>query len=134
MKFLLAVGFLLGVSAALAQSQFSLQRSQSTAAAPSELLGTWGTAAQCGELAAGGSDNPGLMPYQISADWIRQGFLYCSMSWRGETRIDGEPRYFADASCGEDDLRDYRLTLELRDNRLKIRWSDDFTTAALEAC
>ena len=134
MRFLLAICFLLGASAALAQAQFSLQRPRSVAPAPPALLGTWGSAAQCATLATGGSDNPGLMPYRINADWISQGFLYCSMAWRGENRVDGETRYFADASCGEDDLRDYRLTLELRDRRLRIRWSDDFTTAALEAC
>ena len=134
MKFLLAMAFGFGVSAAQAQSQFSMQRPQSAVPAPAALLGAWGSAAQCAKLAAGGSDNPGLMPYQISADWIRQGFLYCSLSWRGQTRVEGENRYFADASCGEDDLRDYRLTLELRDRRLHIRWSEDFTTRALEAC
>ena len=134
MKFFLAVVLVVSASAALAQPQFSPQRSQSAVAAPAILLGTWGTEAQCGELAAGGSDNPARMPYEINADWIRQGFLFCSLAWRGETRIDGKSRYFADASCGEDDLRDYRVTLELRDRRLRIRWSADFTTAALEAC
>ena len=134
MRFSLAICCFLGASAALAQPQLSLQRPPPGTLVPSALLGSWGNAAQCARLAAGGSDNPGLMPYQISADWLRQGFLYCYLAWRGQTRVDGETRYFADASCGEDDLRDYRLTLELRDRRLQIRWSEDFTTAALEAC
>lgn len=134
MRFLLVAVLFSSVSLALAQPQFSLPRSGPALPAPAALLGTWGSEAQCDAFAADGSDNPALMPYEISADWIRQGFLYCALSWQGETRIDGEPRYFADASCGEDDLRDYRLTLELRDRRLRIRWSDDFTTTALEAC
>ena len=135
MKFPLLALLLLTLPApAAAQSQFSLRPNQPVGAAPASLIGTWGTASQCAELAAGGSDNPALMPYQISSEWIRQGFLYCILAWRGEAQIDGETRYFADAQCGEDDLRDYRISLELRQRRLQIRWSDDFSTTALQAC
>ena len=135
MNFVLVILLSFAVSAAaLAQSQFSLQPKPVAIAAPAALTGTWGTDRQCATFAAGGSDNPALMPYQISSDWVKQGFLYCFLSWRGETRVGGQPLYYAEARCGEDDLRDYRLSFELRDKRLRIYWSEDFTTAALEAC
>ncbi len=72
------------------------------------------------------------MSNQQSLD--QAGLLYRYLAWRGQENVDNEIRYYADAECGEDDLRDYRLKLALRDPLLEIRWSEDFSTAALRTC
>lgn len=135
MRFLTLVAiWLAACGTTLAQAQISLQPAPASSAAPPALIGSWGTAAQCARQTAGKTDNPGRLPYQISHDWIRQGFLYCQMTWRGQQPSGDATRYYAHAQCGEDDLRDYRITLLLRQRRLEIRWSPDFSTAALEPC
>ena len=40
----------------------------------------------------------------------------------------------ADAQCNEDTIRDYRRVLELQAKKLRIHWSKDFSTAALQSC
>jgi len=117
-----------------AQAQYSLQPRAQGIQVPQSLLGTWGTAEQCHAHNAGEIDNPRFNPYLIGSEWIRQGNVYCYLSWH-EKRHDGDGlQAHALAQCGEDNLREYRLTLRLQQERLRIRWSDDFTTRALEAC
>jgi len=118
----------------LAQAQFSLQPRLSGNKAPSALLGIWGTARQCAAHKSGKTDDPLLFPYIITHDWIKQGFIYCFLAWYEPTRSVGNNQAFAFAQCGEDQLRDYQLELNLREGKLSIRWSDDFTTRELEAC
>ena len=119
---------------AAAQGQYSLQPDLSRNVLPDDLLGIWGTASQCAAHKSGDHDNPALLPYQISHDWIRQGFLYCYLSLY-EHKYDGNSiEAFALAQCGEDNLRDYRLNLKLLNGKLRISWSQDFTTQALMTC
>ena len=120
-------------TALLAQSQFSLQSPMKSAIAPARLLGVWGTAPQCAAYRSG-NEQPGLLPYHIDADWLRQGKVYCYLGWRGHQEKDGSIEAFALAQCGEDDLREYLLLLQLGAGSLRIRWSEDYTTAKLSAC
>lgn len=117
-----------------AQSQFSLQPKAGSQQVPESMLGIWGTAEQCAAHAAGAGDNPALLPYHMTGDWIRQGHIYCYLSWRGQDNNGARLRAYAVAQCGEDDLREYRLTLRLQQDSLRIRWSDDFVTRELMAC
>ena len=75
-----------------------------------------------------------LFPYVITRDWIQQGMLYCYMSWREQYSDAKATQADAFAQCGEDGIRDYRILLTLRDGKLRIRWSEDFTTGELQAC
>ena len=117
-----------------AQAQFSFGARGSPAEAPASLLGTWGTAIQYDAHRAGDTSSPSLLPYEITQQWIRQGFIYCYLSWVGQELHDDTVSAHAWAQCGEDNLRDYRLRLQRKAGYLQIRWSDDFITASLEAC
>ncbi len=117
-----------------AQTQFSLQSPEKGQKAPAQLLGVWGTAEQCSAFRLGKADNPSQFPYRISAEWVGQGNIYCYLSWQEAEQADDDFRVSARAQCGEDNLREYQLTLSLQQEKLRIRWSDDFTTRALEAC
>ncbi len=117
-----------------AQSQYSLQPQANGIEAPQSLRGTWGSAEQCAAHRNDKNDNPRLNPYLIDNEWIRQGNIYCYLSWHDEQRDSNGLLAHALAQCGEDSLREYRLLLHLKQDKLRIRWSDDFTTRALEAC
>ena len=88
----------------LAQAQYSLQPRLNQINAPDALLGIWGTASQCAAHKTGKEDDPRLFPYVIARDWIKQG------------------------------LRDYQVELRLHNGKLRIQWSEDFTTRELGAC
>ena len=134
MKARLILPLLLGLGSAQAQTQFSTVPPATAPDGPAELFGVWGSESQCRAYGDGDETNPALLPYAIDGQWIRQGFIYCYLSWRGRESKNGITRAWADARCGEDDLRDYRLQLELRERRLSIRWSEDFIVSQLQSC
>lgn len=118
---------------AFAQSGYRLQP-DSGVAGPEALFGTWGSPAQCEAHRSGEIDNPALYPTQISGEWIRQGMIYCYLQWRDQSPGLSGLQAIADAQCGEDTLREYRLVLELQHETLRIHWSSDFSTAGLQRC
>lgn len=131
---LFLAAILLGADAA-AQGQFSLQQGAPAAsAAPPAVLGVWGTPAQCKAHLAGEFEHPGLYPYVISGEWIQQGLVACYLWWQGFDDRAQNLRARAFAQCGEDGLREYRIFLSLQTDGLRIRWSEDFTTGALQPC
>ena len=101
---------------------------------PPELEGAWGTAEQCAVLRAGADEHPGKATYRIDADWIIQGLVHCQVRWLGSEQTGNGKRYSAMAQCGEDDLRDYRLSMLLNADGLSIRWSFDYVTPVLQRC
>ncbi len=117
-----------------AQAQFSLGARSSPNDAPDSLLGTWGTGTQCDAHRAGDISSPSLLPYEITREWIQQGFIYCYLSWIGYERAGDSVTAHAWAQCGEDNLRDYRLRLQRETDQLQIRWSEDFSTPQLQNC
>lgn len=135
MKFVLAILLMILLPMqVLAQAQFSLQPRLSGNKAPAALLGIWGTARQCSAYKSGNANDPGLFPYIITRDWIRQGFIYCYVAWYEQTSDAHGEKAFAYAQCGEDQLRDFQIRLSLQNGKLSMRWSEDFTTQELEAC
>ena len=65
-------------------------------------FGTWGTAKQCAREPIKSGGTVLSEPYEINPRWLRQGRLWCNLSWGSvEVRKDG---YFAGthAQCGED--------------------------------
>ncbi len=101
---------------------------------PVALFGTWGTAAQCAAHKTGNNTDMRLFPYVVSNDWIQQGMVYCYLVWREQFSDAAGTQAHALAQCGEDGLRDYQVFVDLREGRLRIRWSEDFTTRELQAC
>lgn len=99
---------------------------------PAVLMGTWADPGRC--PAREPASEPGASAVEIGPQWVRQGFMHCLARWhvhRGDAR---ESHTWAHLQCGEDLPRDYRVSFLLRDGRLRIRWSEDFTTAALVRC
>ena len=60
--------------------------------------------------------------------------MYCYLRWRNHDEVSGSLQAMADAQCGEDTIRDFRLVLELQNEKLKIHWSQDFSTTELLSC
>ena len=96
--------------------------------------GTWGTAKQC----AGEPLKPGgtvlAEPFSITPEWLKQGRLWCRLSWLPiEPRGDG---FFtvAQAQCGEDSVRDYSLRFELSSGKLTLRWGFLLSNGPLAPC
>lgn len=134
MKFAFAIAVLLISASVSAQTQYLVQPPVNGQKAPPQLVGVWGSSEQCVAYQRGKTDSPRLFPYHISDDWIEQGGIYCYLSWREAELADNGLLAFAFARCGEDNLLEYRLQLRLQQGRLRIRWSEDYTTRALEAC
>ena len=120
--------------AILSQPSLSASGSSAGSAFPAELAGAWGSVQQCEHLLTGEPEHPGKATYRISADWIRQGLVHCQVNWLGEQTVPDGKRFHAMAQCGEDDLRDYRLLMQLSEEGLSIRWSLDYSTAVLQRC
>ncbi len=117
-----------------AQSQFTLDpQNPAGIDPPAALLATWGSAEQC---AAPGTDSVALhrYPFEVGREWLRQGPIYCYLTWLSSQPLQGGSETQVFAQCGEDTLREYRVFFLLRDQRLRIRWSADFTTPELERC
>lgn len=120
---------------AQAQAQYSLQPEIARGIAlPDAYIGTWGSAAQCADTQATHDGDAGRSAYEISVEWIRQGKVYCHMTWYTIEMTARGGEVHALAQCGEDGLREYRVVLRLAQARLWIDWSPDFTTPALRAC
>jgi len=96
--------------------------------------GTWGTAQQCSRAPIKPGGTVLAEPFEISSDWLRQGRLWCRLSWFSiEPREDG---FFtgARAQCGEDSLRDYILGMELSGDDLTLRWDFPLSNGPLARC
>ena len=108
--------------------------SRTTAPGQAALLDTWGTQAQCDAHAAGITGDLRRIPHVLSEQWLQQGFLYCWIIWLGQGQSDTGTWTRAHLQCREDSLRAYDSVFHLSGDRLRIRWSDDFTTPALMRC
>ncbi|MEM7506965.1 MAG: hypothetical protein AAF415_09460 [Pseudomonadota bacterium] len=96
--------------------------------------GTWGTPEQC----TGTPIKPGgtvrAEPFEINPEWLRHGEVWCRLSWFPvEPREDG---FFtgAQAQCGEDAVRGYRLGMELSGDELLLRWGFLLSNGPLQRC
>ena len=117
-----------------AQSQFNLDPERPAGIAPPKaLLATWGSREQC---AAASTNSTALhrYPFEIGREWLRQGPIYCYLTWRSHQPLANGSETQAFAQCGEDMLREYRVFFLLHESRLRIRWSEDFATPGLERC
>lgn len=102
--------------------------------APDVLIASWGTSAQCQAHKQNITHDMTLFPVVISDQWLQQGFMYCLVRWLNQQNDEQELRARAYLQCGEDNLRDYQVFFKLKDDKLRIRWSEDFTTDNLQRC
>lgn len=96
--------------------------------------GTWGTAQQCARAPIKPGGTVLAEPFEIDAEWLKQGTLWCRLSWVPlQPREDGAFTG-AQAQCGEDSLRGYFLRMELVGEALTLRWGLLTQTGPLERC
>lgn len=96
--------------------------------------GTWGTAKQCSRAPVKPGGTVLAAPFEISPEWLRQGQIWCRLSWfpiepRGDGFFSG-----ARAQCGEDTVRDYMLGVELSGGELTLRWDFPLSSGPLARC
>lgn len=96
--------------------------------------GTWGTDNQCARALIKPGGTVTAEPFEISADWLRQGRLWCRLNWFSvETRENGLYSG-AHAQCGEDSVRDYSLRIGLSGEDLTLRWNLLLKNGPLKLC
>ena len=96
--------------------------------------GKWGTAQQCARAPIKPGGTVLSEPFEISARWLRQGQLWCSLNWGPlEAREEG---LFTGAhmQCGEDNVRSYFLGMELSNDKLRLRWDFPISKGPLARC
>lgn len=96
--------------------------------------GVWGTAKQCSRTPVKSGGTVLAEPFEISANWLRQGRLWCRLNWFPmQPREDG---LFtgAHAQCGEDSIRGYSLGMELSGDSLALRWDLLLLNGPLARC
>lgn len=96
--------------------------------------GTWGTDKQCARepVKAGGSVL--AEPFEIDAEWLKQGQLWCRLDWFPVQLRDGERFSGAFAQCGEDAVRGHVLGMELAGEQLSLRWNVFLKNGPLHRC
>ncbi len=94
-------------------------------------LGTWGTPHQCAgdPIIQGGTKR--AAPFEITADWIRNGETWCALRW---FRVQGGDFVSTRARCGEDSAITYRLDMVLNTDRLTLIWDEALVNGPLFRC
>lgn len=84
--------------------------------------GIWGDAKQCARepIIDGGSVR--AAPFEIEEQWLRQGRIWCRITWLPVERRDGGAFTAAQAHCGEDSVQGYLIGMALQDETLTLRW------------
>ena len=97
-------------------------------------FGSWGTPQQCAREPIKPGGTVLASPIEIDIDWLRQGQIWCRLTWfpvepRGDGQFTG-----ARAQCGEDSVQDYILGMTLADDALTVRWSFLVSNGPLGRC
>jgi len=105
-----------------------------TLALANPLEGRWGTPAQCAgqPLIEGGTRL--AAPIEVGAEWLKQGEVWCRLTW-----FDPQPRanglyQAARAQCGEDTVQGYNLGFVLAGEALTLLWDEALVNGPLWRC
>lgn len=102
---------------------------------PAVLYGQWGDKKQCERSLILPNGTRYASPIEIQPQWIGHGEIWCRLKWVSAGSSERAGSFaFALALCGEDDVRDYRLKFELRDNLLTLHWNEHVTNGPLQRC
>ncbi|WP_421702624.1 hypothetical protein [Aliiroseovarius sp.] len=98
------------------------------------LEGRWGTAAQCAGLPIVAGGTRLAAPVEVGAEWLKQGEVWCRLTWfAAQPRADGLFRA-ARAQCGEDSVRGYNLGFALEGETLTLLWDEALVNGPLSRC
>ena len=96
--------------------------------------GSWGTEQQCSRTPIKPGGTVLAEPFQIGPEGLRQGQIWCRLSWFPiELREDGVFTG-AFAQCGEDAVREYLLRMTLSEDALTVRWGLQRSNGPLTRC
>lgn len=96
--------------------------------------GTWGTEKQCARAPIKPGGTVLEEPFEIGAEWLRQGSFWCRLNWFPIEPRGDDVFTAAHAQCGEDSTRDYVLGMELAGGKLKLRWEFPLSNGPLGRC
>ena len=98
------------------------------------LYDTWGTSDQCAGRLLLPKGTKRAAPFEIRPGWLRQGELWCKLTWfPAQTRENG--LYVSTrATCGEDSARGYRLDFLLADGEMMLIWDEALANGPLARC
>ncbi|MEL6767156.1 MAG: hypothetical protein AAFP17_08250 [Pseudomonadota bacterium] len=96
--------------------------------------GSWGTAKQCTRAPIKPGGTVLAAPVEIGPEWLRQGGIWCRLTWYPLERRDDGLFTAAQAQCGEDTVRDYFLRMERSGDALKLRWGFAVASGPLALC
>jgi len=98
------------------------------------LYGEWGTDTQCARELISPKGTKYAAPFNIQPNWLEQNDVWCRLSWLSITENTDGVFALAQAQCGEDSIRDYRITFELIESELNIRWNLSLKNGPLLRC
>lgn len=101
---------------------------------PEPLLGIWGTAAQCSGALITPEGTFRASPFTISPSWLSQGGISCQLSWFPMQQRDNGLFVAANAICGEDSARTFRIDFLLDDQNLTLFWDETLQNGPLHRC
>ena len=96
--------------------------------------GTWGTVDQCNRAPIKPGGTVLAQPFEISAQWLKQGTLWCNLNWGPMQKRPTGLFTAAMAQCGEDSVRGYFVGMELKAGKLTLRWDFPRSSGPLSRC
>lgn len=97
-------------------------------------LGLWGTEKQCARAPIIDGGTRLAEPFEITALWLKQGDVFCGLTWGPVEQRDTGSFTIANARCGEDSVRDYLLGMRLVEEKLTLRWEISLSNGPLQRC
>lgn len=119
---------------AFAVGWLGLSLPASAQSTPPDLIGLWGSEAQCAQapLLDGGSVL--AEPFDIREGWLRHGAVWCRLAWFPAQPRDGGLFASARAQCGEDSVRSYGIGFLLDGDSLTLIWDERLRNGPLSRC
>lgn len=101
---------------------------------PQAIYGVWGDVRQCARAVILEGGTRRAAPVEIAEGWLKQGTIWCRLTWfPSEPRANG---LFASAQalCGEDSPLGYRLDALLAGEELSLIWDEALVNGPMRRC
>jgi len=100
--------------------------------------GLWGTAAQCAQELIKPGGTRLAEPFEIGPEWLRQGDIWCKLTWFDPQERAQGIFIGARARCGEDSLQGFWLGMAFDRSgdaeQLSLIWNENLVNGPLERC
>ena len=99
-----------------------------------DFIGVWGTEKQCARAPIIEGGTRLAEPFEITGLWLKQGAVFCGLTWGPVEKRDNGAFTIANARCGEDSVQDYLLGMRFVDEKLTLRWEISLSNGPLQRC